>query len=51
MTLQTFTEIDHILLETDVTANNFILFERTNSFGLDSGDKLVDEENDFGWFF
>ena len=30
MTLQTFTEIDHILLETDATANNFILFERTD---------------------
>ena len=51
MTLQTFTEIDHILLETDATANNFILFERTNSFGLDSGDKLVAEENDFAGSF
>ena len=41
ITLQTFTSIDHILLETDATANNFILFERTNAFGLDLGDKLV----------
>ena len=51
ITLQTFTSIDHILLETDATANNFILFERTNAFGLDLGDKLVAEENDFAGSF
>ena len=51
MTLQTFTAIDHILLETEATTDNFILFERTNAFGLDSGDKLVAEENDFAGSF
>ena len=51
ITLQTFTSIDHILLETDATANNFILFERTDAFGLDLGDKLVAEENDFAGSF
>ena len=51
ITLQTFTSIDHIVLETDATANNFILFERTDAFGLDLGDKLVAEENDFAGSF
>ena len=46
ITLETFTSIDHILLETDATANNFVLLDRTNAFGLDLGDKLVAEEND-----
>tara|TARA_Y100001980_G_C14552514_1_gene336810 strand:- start:81 stop:3221 length:3141 start_codon:yes stop_codon:yes gene_type:complete len=51
ITLKSFTEIDHIVLETEATANNFILFERTNAFGLDAGDKLVAEENDFAGSF
>ena len=51
ITLESFTEIDHILLETDATANNFVLLDRTNAFGLDLGDKLVAEENDFAGSF
>ena len=43
LTLETFTAIDNILLETDTT--NFVLLDRTNAFGLDAGDKIVAEEN------
>ena len=49
MTLETFTAIDNILLETDTT--NFVLLDRTNAFGLDAGDKVVDEQNDFAGSF
>ena len=49
MTLETFTAIDNILLETDTV--NFVLLDRTNAFGLDAGDKVVDEENDFAGSF
>ena len=51
ITLETFTAIDHILLETEGTANNFVLLDRTNSFGLDAGDKVVDEQNTFAGSF
>ena len=49
LTLETFTAIDNILLETDTT--NFVLLDRTNAFGLDAGDKVVDEQNDFAGSF
>ena len=51
MTLQTFTDIDHILLETEGTASNFVLLDRTNAFSLDAGDKVVDEQNTFAGSF
>ena len=49
LTLETFTAIDNILLETDTV--NFVLLDRTNAFGLDAGDKVVDEQNDFAGSF
>ena len=51
ITLQTFTSIDHILLETETATDNFVLLDRTDTFGLDNGDKLVAEENDFAGSF
>jgi len=51
ITLQTFTAIDHILLETETTTDSFVLLDRTNAFGLDAGDKVVDEQNTFAGSF
>ena len=51
MTLQTFTDIDHILLETEGTTSSFVLLDRTNAFSLDAGDKVVDEQNTFAGSF
>ena len=45
--LSSFTSIDNILLEGEGTADNFVLLDRTDAFGLDNGDKLVDEQLSF----
>ena len=45
LNLESITEIDNIVLESETTATNFVLLERTDAFGLDAGDKLVAEEN------
>ena len=42
--ISSFTAVDNILLEGEGTADNFVLLERTDSFGLDAGDKVVNEE-------
>ena len=45
LNLESITEIDNIVLESQTTATNFVLLDRTDSFGLDAGDKIVAEEN------
>ena len=49
--LESFTSIDHILLESEAATDSFVLIDRTNAFGLDLGDKIVAEENDFAGSF
>mgnify|MGYP001449508712 CR=1 FL=1 len=51
ITLESFTSIDHILLESEAATDSFVLIDRTNAFGLDLGDKIVAEENDFAGSF
>ena len=51
LNLESITDIDNILLETETTATNFVLLDRTDSFGLDAGDKVVAEENTFAGSF
>jgi len=50
ITLETFTAVDNILLET-VGADSYVLLDRTDAFGLDVGDKVVDEQNTFAGSF
>jgi len=45
--LSSFTSVDNILLEGEGATNNFVLLDRTDAFGLDNGDKLVDEQLSF----
>ena len=47
ITLSSFTSVDNILLEGEGAADNFVLLERTDAFGLDLGDKIVNEELSF----
>jgi len=49
--LSSSTAVDNILLEGEGTTDNFILLERTDSFGLDANDKLVNEELSFSGTF
>ena len=49
--ISSFTAVDNILLEGEGTTDNFALLERTDSFGLDANDKLVQEENTFSGTF
>ena len=51
LNLDTYTEIDQILLETEGTYVSFVLLDQTNKNGLDAGNKLVDEQNTFGGSF
>ena len=51
LNLDTFTEIDQILLETVGTTDSFVLLNQTDKNGLDAGNKLVDEQNTFGGSF
>ena len=50
ITLQTFTSIDNILLET-VGTDSYVLLNQTDKNGLDAGDKVVDEQNTFAGSF
>ena len=50
ITLETFTAIDNILLET-VGTDSYVLLNQTNKNGLDAGDKVVDEQNTFAGSF
>ena len=51
LNLDTITDIDQILLETEGTTDSYVLLDQTNKNGLDAGNKVVDEENTFGGSF
>ena len=51
LNLDTITEVDQIILETEGTAVSFVLLDQTDQFGLDSGSTIVNEENTFGGSF
>ena len=51
LNLDQFTGIDQILLETVGTTDSFVLLNQTNRYGLDAGNKVVDEQNTFGGSF
>ena len=52
LNLDTFTDIDQIILETESDVNfSHVLLEQTDKNGLDAGDKIVQEENTFGGSF
>ena len=51
LNLDQFTGIDNILLETVGVSDSFVLLNQTNRYGLDSGNKVVDEQNTFGGSF
>ena len=50
ITLETFTSIDNILLET-VGTDSYVLLNQTDKNGLDAGDKVVDEQLTFSGSF
>ena len=41
LNLESITDIDNILLETETTATNFVLLDRTDAFGLDGVESAV----------
>ena len=49
--ISSFTSVDNILLEGEGAIDNFVLLDRTDSFGLDAGDKVVNEELSFSGTF
>ena len=49
--ISSFTSVDNILLEGEGAIDNFVLLDRTNAFGLDAGDKVVNEELSFSGTF
>ena len=49
--ISSFTSVDNILLESEGTTDSFVLLDRTDSFGLDAGDKVVNEELSFSGTF
>ena len=51
LNLDTITDIDQILLETEGTTDSYVLLDQTNKNGLDAGGTLVNEENTFGGSF
>ena len=51
LNLDTITDIDQILLETEGTTDSYVLLNQTNKNGLDAGGTLVNEENTFGGSF
>ena len=51
LNLDTITDIDQILLETEGTTDSYVLLNQTNKNGLDAGNRLVDEQNTFGGSF
>ena len=51
LNLDTITDIDQILLETEGTTDSYVLLDQTNKNGLDAGNRLVDEQNTFGGSF
>ncbi len=51
LNLESITDIDNIVLESQTTSTDFVLLDRTDSFNLDAGDKVVAEENTFAGSF
>jgi hypothetical protein len=51
LNLDTFTDIDQILLETETLTDSYVLLNQTDKNGLDAGNKIVDEENTFSGSF
>ena len=51
LNLDTYTEIDQILLETEGTAISYVALDQTDKNGLDAGGTIVNEENTFGGSF
>jgi len=51
LNLDTYTEIDQILLETEGTSVSFVALNQTDKNGLDAGGTIVNEENTFGGSF
>ena len=51
LNLDTYTEIDQILLETEGTSVSFVALDQTDKNGLDAGGTIVNEENTFGGSF
>ena len=49
--ISSFTSVDNILLEGQGAIDNFVLLDRTDTFGLDAGDKVVNEELSFSGTF
>ena len=49
--ISSFTEVDNILLEGESITSSFVLLDRTDAFGLDAGNKLVNEELSFSGTF
>ena len=49
--LDTITDIDQILLETETATISHLLFDQTDATGTDKGSKVVQEENTFGSAF
>jgi hypothetical protein len=51
LNLETVTETDNILLETEGVANSYVLLDQTDQFGLDAGGEIVNESNSFSGSF
>ena len=51
LNLDTYTEIDQILLETEGTSISYVALDQTDKNGLDAGGTIVNEENTFGGSF
>ena len=51
LNLDTITDRDNILLETEGVVDSYLLLNQTNKNGLDAGSQLVHEENTFGGSF
>jgi len=49
--ISSFTEVDNILLEGESITSSFVLLDRTDAFGLDAGNKIVNEELSFSGTF
>ena len=49
--ISSFTSVDNILLEGEGAIDNFVLLDRTDAFGLDAGNKVVNEELSFSGTF
>ena len=41
LNLESITDIDNIVLDSKTTSTVFVLLDRTDSFNLDAGDKVV----------